>query len=187
MTELFALWLPILVSAVIVFVASAIIHMAPLWHKNNFPALPDQEAFRAAVGPMAIPPGDYMVPRASGGAEMRSPEFEKKISEGPVMMMTVLPNRQFAMGSTFALWFVHLLVIGIFSAYIAAAALAPGADPGEVCRFAGATAFFCHAVAVWPMSIWYKRAWSLSLKETLDALIYGLITGAVFAWLWPGN
>jgi len=30
MTQLLALWLPILVSAVIVFVASSVIHMAPL-------------------------------------------------------------------------------------------------------------------------------------------------------------
>ena len=35
MTPLTALWLPILVSAVFVFIASSIIHMLPLWHKMH--------------------------------------------------------------------------------------------------------------------------------------------------------
>ncbi len=37
MTALTALWLPILVSAVAVFAVSSIIHMTPLWHKNDYP------------------------------------------------------------------------------------------------------------------------------------------------------
>ncbi|HEX7420299.1 MAG TPA: hypothetical protein VF505_10460 [Thermoanaerobaculia bacterium] len=37
MTALTALWLPILLSALFVFIVSSIIHMAPLWHKNDFP------------------------------------------------------------------------------------------------------------------------------------------------------
>ena len=41
MTTIAALWLPILLSAVIVFIASSIIHMAPLWHRNELPAPPD--------------------------------------------------------------------------------------------------------------------------------------------------
>lgn len=185
MTGLLDLWLPILLSAVFVFIASSIIHMAPLWHKSDYPALPNQDAFRAAVGPLAVPPGDYMVPRAASGAEMRTPEFEAKVSEGPVMMLTVLPNRKFAMGPTFVLWFMHLLLIGIFSAYVAGRALPHGAEYLEVFRFAGVAAFLSHSVAVWPMSIWYKRAWSSAIKETIDGLIYALLTAGTFGWLWP--
>ena len=50
MTELAALWLPILLGAVFVFVASSIIHMGPLWHRNDFPQLPDEDKARAAIG-----------------------------------------------------------------------------------------------------------------------------------------
>jgi hypothetical protein len=57
------LWLPILISAVIVFIASSIIHMASPWHKNDYPRLANEDAFRAAVGPLDLPPGDYMIPR----------------------------------------------------------------------------------------------------------------------------
>ena len=75
MTALTTLWLPILVSAVIVFIASSIIHMLPLWHKNDYPALPNQDAVMDALRPLAIPPGDYMLPRAANMKEMRTPEF----------------------------------------------------------------------------------------------------------------
>src|SRR5690349_7723578 len=79
-TALAVLWLPSVVGAVFVFIASSIIHMGPFWHRNDFPKLPDEEKLRAAVGPLAIPPGDYMIPRCDNMAEMRSPEFVKKMA-----------------------------------------------------------------------------------------------------------
>ena len=42
------LWLPILVSAVIVWIASALIWMALPWHKNDFAKTSDEEGVRAA-------------------------------------------------------------------------------------------------------------------------------------------
>ena len=41
MVSLAALWLPILLSAVIVFIASSIVHMAMPWHKNDYPRIPN--------------------------------------------------------------------------------------------------------------------------------------------------
>jgi hypothetical protein len=35
------------------------------------------------------------------------------------------------------------------------------------------------------MSIWYRRAWSTTIKATVDALIYAALTALVLAWLWP--
>jgi hypothetical protein len=35
-------------------------------------------------------------------------------------------------------------------------------------------------------SIWYKKSWSGTLKNVFDGLVYGLVTGGVFGWLWPG-
>ena len=92
MTGLDVLWLPILVSAVIVFIASSIIHMGPFWHRGDYPKVPDQDKLQDAVRPLAIPPGDYMVPRASSMADMRTPQFVEKMNKGPVMVLTVLPN-----------------------------------------------------------------------------------------------
>lgn len=185
MTPLTALLLPILLSAVVVFVASSIIHMAPLWHRNDFPAPPDQDGVLDAMRPLAIPPGDYMLPRAQSMAEMKTPEFDEKLTRGPVVIMTVLPNRRIGMGKPLVLWFVYSIVVSTFAAYVAGRALAPGASYLEVFRFAGATAFIAYCAALWQNSIWYGRSWGLTLKQTADGLIYGMLTAGVFGWLWP--
>lgn len=185
MTHLSALWLPVVLSSVIVFIASSVIHMVLPWHKGDFRKLPNEDRFRDAVGPLAIPPGDYMVPRVSHGSEMKSPEYAEKIKKGPVIIMTVLPNQMLNMGQSLLMWFVYTLVIGVFCAYIAGRALPRGTDYLHVFRFAGATAFMCYSVGLWQTSIWYKRAWKTTMLTTLDGLIYGLLTAGTFGWLWP--
>jgi hypothetical protein len=185
MTSLFALWLPILVSAVLVFLASAVIHMAPLWHRNTYPQAPDEEGVRNALRPLAIPPGEYMVPRACSSEERKSPDYLRKLEQGPVLMMTVMPNRMPSMGKSLGLWFVYLLIVGWLAAYIASRALPPAAEYLQVFQMAGATAFIAYSVALIEMSIWYQRSWSMTVKALVDGLIYALLTGGVFGWLWP--
>ena len=184
MTGLSSLWLPILLSSVIVFVASSIIHMAPLWHKGDYPKAPNEDKLMDAVRPLGIPPGDYMVPRPSP-AEMRSPAFAEKIKRGPVIVMTVLPNAVPSMARNLVLWFFYSAAVGFFAAYVAGRALPPGAEYLRVFQLVGATAFIGYSVALWQMSIWYSRAWSMTLKATVDGLIYSLLTAGTFGWLWP--
>ena len=52
-------------------------------------------------------------------------------------------------------------------------------------RFAGATAFVGYSLALWQGTIWYKRSVKATLLSNLDGLIYGLVTGGTFGWLWP--
>jgi hypothetical protein len=185
MVGITALILPILLSAVIVFVASSVIHMASPWHKNDYPRVPNEDALRAALRPLAIPPGDYMVPRPSGREEMRSPQFMAKVNEGPNLVLTVLPNGPWSMARNLGLWFVYLLAVGVFAAYVAGRALGPGTEYLQVFRFVGATAFLAYAAALWQMSIWYRRAWSTTIKATVDGLLYACLTAGTFGWLWP--
>jgi hypothetical protein len=185
MTELSSLLLPILLSAVVVFVASSIIHMASPWHRSDYPKVPNEDKAREALRALAIPPGDYMIPRPSSRTELRSPEFAAKINTGPVMLLTVMPNGPMAMGRNLGLWFLYCVVVALFAAYIAGRALAPGADYLEVFRFAGATAFIGYAVALWQMSIWYRRSWTTTIKATVDGLIYAWLTAGTMGWLWP--
>jgi hypothetical protein len=119
MTGLSALWLPILLSSVLVFVASSIIHMFLPWHKNEYPKVPNEKETMDALRPLAIPPGDYMMPRCEGNQEMHSPEFTEKLKQGPVMVLTVLPNGPFSMGRNLTLWFIYCVVVGTFAAYVA--------------------------------------------------------------------
>lgn len=185
MTGLSALWLPILLSSVIVFVASSIIHMAPLWHKKDYPRVPNEDKVIDALRPLAIPPGDYMLPRAMSQAEMRSPEFAEKMKKGPNIVFTVIPNGPWSMAKNLTQWFLYSVVVGIFAAYVTSRALPPGAEYLRVFQLAGTTAFIGYALALWQMSIWYRRGWGLTIRSTVDGLIYALLTAGTFGWLWP--
>jgi hypothetical protein len=185
MTGLGSLWLPILLSAVIVFVASSIIHMASPWHKSDYPKVPNEDKVMDALRPFAIPPGDYMIPRSASQKDMQSPEFADKLKKGPVMIVTVLPNGPRGMGKYLAQWFLYCIVVGFLAAYVAGRALPMGTEYLQVFRFVGATAFIGYSVALWQTSIWYHRSWVTTLKVTVDGLIYALLTAGTFGWLWP--
>ncbi len=185
MTALHLLWLPILLSSVAVFIASSLVHMVLPWHKNDVVPLPNEDQFMDTVRPLAIPPGDYMVPRPASRDQLRSPEFAEKMKRGPVMILTVLPNGTMGMGKNLVQWFVFTVVVGVFSAFVAGRALPPGALSRPIFKFAGVTAFIGYSLAQWPFSIWYKRAWSTTINANVDGLIYAALTAGTFAWLWP--
>jgi hypothetical protein len=185
MTLLLALWLPILLSAVAVFVVSSVIHMALPWHKNDYPPVPNEAQVMDALRPLAIPRGDYMMPRPATREELRSPAFLERMNKGPVMILTVLPNGPTQMGPTFVRWFLYLVFVAIFAGYVARWSLPPGADFWRVFRTTAVVAFVGYALALWQMSIWYRRAWSTTLKATVDGFIYALVTAGILAWLWP--
>ena len=185
MIELQALWLPILLSAVVVFVVSSIIHMALPWHKNDYPMAPKQDKIMDALRPLAIPPGDYMIPRPASMKDMGTPEFKAKMEAGPVMMLRIRPNGMAPITPSLINWFLYSLAIGVFSAYMASRTLAPGAPYPSVFRIVGVTAFLGYSAALWQMSIWFWRPWIVTIKSTIDGLLYALLTAGVFGWLWP--
>jgi hypothetical protein len=180
-----ALWLPILLSAIFVFVVSSVLHMLSPWHKGDYPKVPGEDKVMDALRPFEIPPGDYFMPRASSGQEMRSPEFTAKLNKGPVMVFTVFPNGRMNMARNLAMWFVYLLIVSGFAGFAAARTLAAGSAFAAVFYSAVITAFLGYAVALWQMSIWYRRAWSMTVKATVDGVIYAVVTAATFGWLWP--
>lgn len=185
MVPLMSLWIPILLSAVVVFVVSSVIHMVLSYHRSDFADLANEDDVMAALRKTGISPGDYLVPRAGSPKAMKSPEFIEKMKKGPVVFLTVMPSGAPAMGAQLAQWFAYSVVVGIFAGYIAGRALGPGAHYLAVFRFAGCSAFLGYALALWQNSIWYKRAWSATLKSTIDGLVYALLTAGIFGWLWP--
>ena len=185
MVSLADLWIPILLSAVVVFIVSSIIHMVLPWHKNDYPKVPNEDAVRAALRPLNIPPGGYMVPRPSSQKEMGSPEFIEKMKAGPVLMLQVMPNGMTPMTTNLINWFIYAVVVSFFAAYITSRAIGAGTNYLIVFRFIGTTAFMGYSLALWQMSIWYQRSWWLTMKSTIDGLLYACLTAGVFGWLWP--
>jgi hypothetical protein len=185
MVELTGLWLPIVLSAVLVFVVSSIIHMVMTYHRADVKGLPSEAKVADALRPFAIPPGDYMIPHGEGMAAMKDPAFQEKLAKGPVAIITVLPNGPFAMGKSLGLWFALSLVISLFAGYIASRAVQPGWEYLDVFRFVGTTAFVGYGVGLAQQSIWGGKNWGATLRSMFDGLIYALVTAGVFGWLWP--
>lgn len=178
-----SLWLPILLSAVIVFIASSLIWMILKYHDSEWKKLPDEEAARAAMKGASV--GQYSIPHAASMAERETPEWKEKYKEGPAAMLVVVPHGSLAMGKQMVQWFVFCVLASFLIAYVTSIALPAGTDYLKVFRVAGTVAVLTYAGAVPMKSIWFGSPWSATIKDVIDGLIYGLLTAGVFGWLWP--
>jgi hypothetical protein len=177
------LWMPILVSSVLVFIASFLAWMVLPHHKSDWKKLPDEEAVRKALSGVREP-GQYIVPFATSN-DMQSEEYVKKCEEGPLGILTLRRPSRPAMGGAIALSFVYYVVVSTAAAYVTGRTVAPGAHYLAVFRVAGTIAMLTYAGALFPASIWFGRPWSVTIKEVIDAVAYGLLTAGAFGWLWP--
>ncbi len=185
MVTLVDLWLPILLSAVFVFVASSVIHMAIPIHKGDFVKLPGEDKVLEALRAQNVQPGSYMFPSAGSMKECSSPEMVAKMKFGPVGNMNVLPSGPMNIGKNLAQWFVFCLVISVFVAHIGVVSLDRGQDFKPVFHLAAITAFLGYGFTNVTDSIWKGVRWSITAKFLFDGLVYALVTAAAFAWLWP--
>jgi hypothetical protein len=185
MVSLLSLWLPIIVSAVIIFLASWLLHMFVGHHRHDLGKLPQEDAVLEALRAAQIPPGDYMAPHLSSPAQMRDSGWLEKRRRGPVALLTLSAGGEPAMGKPLAQWFVYLLLVALLSGYVASRTLSSGAPYLSVFRVVGTVAFMGFAMAQPQQSIWWQRRWSSTIKYMIDGLIYALLVGGVFGWLWP--
>ena len=175
------LWMPILVSAIVAFMAGSVIWMLMPWHKTEWAKTPDEEAVRGALKGTA--PGMYTIPNCQDQAQYKEPDMQQKLIDGPQAFITVVPSGLPSMGPKLAMMFGYNLLVAVVCAYFVSRTLAPGADYLAVFRIAGAVAFVAYGMAYVQESVWFGRSWSSTAKTFLDALIYGLLTGGVFGWL----
>ena len=185
MVPIAALWIPILLSAVIVFVASSILHMVLPFHKSDYRKLPEEDKVLDVLRGVGLTPGPaYCFPHSTH-KEMKSPETAERFKRGPVGLLTVMPSGLPAMGKFMGLWFLYSVVVGIFAAYLTGRTLGPGTPYLQVFRVAGTTAFLGYSLAHIQDSIWKGQPWGVTAKHIIDGLIYGLLTAGTFGWLWP--
>jgi hypothetical protein len=183
MTTIAALWLPILLSAVFVFVVSSLIHMVVQWHKGDYRKLADEAGVLAALRQHGVGPGQYMFPCAASMKDFGSPEMQAKLAQGPVGTLVVRTAASMNMGKALLQWFVLTLVVSAIVGYVTGLARAPGSD--DVFRVATTVALPAYAFASVDSSIWKGVSWSTTAKFVVDGVLYALATGATFAWLWP--
>lgn len=185
MVPVSALWLPILVAAVLVFAASSVIWMFLPYHKNDYGGMPNEDAFRELLRTADLAPGQYHVPHAETREEYQGEEVQRKMAEGPNAVVMMLPEDYPAMGKQFVQWFLYAVLVGVVVAVAAGGALPPGAEYLEVFRATATVAFAGYGLAYVGDAIWFGRPWSFSAKMVFDAFVYGLLTAGAFGWLWP--
>jgi hypothetical protein len=184
MVSLTALLLPILLAAVFVFVASSILHMLLPYHHRRYKQLPDEDNLLATLRAAGLKPALYIFP-FTNHRDMKSPAVQEKYKQGPVGMLTVVPNGPPAMPKFLGLWFAYCLIIGLFVAYLTGHTVAPGTRYLAVFRVAGTAAFMAYGLGSLVNGIWKGQPWSMVLLESFDGLLYALLTAGTFGWLWP--
>lgn len=185
MEFLTALWLPILIAAVLVFMVSSILHMVIPLHKGDYQKPPNEDELLAAMRDKSLTPGTYMFPFPASMKDLGTPEMQAKYAAGPVGWMTILPNGMPSMGRSLLLWFLYSVLISLFVGYIAWFSMDPGTPYMDVFRLTGTVAIMAYGLSDFPSSIWKGQRWSTTAKFLFDGIIYGLVTAGTFAWLWP--
>ena len=179
------LWMPILVGTGLAWIASGLIHMVIKYHNSDYQQLENEEAILDAVRGGEQKMGLHQFPYCGDMKNMNDEGVQAKFNKGPVGLMVFVPNGMPPMGKLMAQQISFFLLGCILIAYCATQVLAPGADYMTVFRFVGSVGFLAFGWAAIPYSIWFGMQWSMTFKYLVDALIYGLIVGGTFAWLWP--
>lgn len=186
MNALLALWLPILLSAVVVFIISSLVHMVFKWHASDYAAFPNEDAVSAAIRAGNPKPGRYVMPHCSDMKDMANPEMVRKYQEGPVGHLTIGPNGVPNMGKYLGMWFLLCLLVSAVAAVLASQIFSLDPDRARAAgKLAFAVSFVGYGFGTLQESIWMMRPWSSSAKYLLDSALYALGTGLVFWWLWP--
>lgn len=184
--QLVDLWLPIVVSAVFVFVVSSIIHMFLPIHKGDYRKLPAEDKVMTELRNQGVTPGVYMFPKTDNPKDMKSPEYLEKFKKGPVGLLTVIPAGSTpGMAKNLVQWCLFCLLISAFAAYIGGKLIPAGADYRTVFRWTGTIAILGYSASSISESIWMGRPWKITWKHVCDGIVYGLVTAGTFGWLWP--
>lgn len=181
---LFSLWLPILVSAVVVFIAASIAWTVLPHHRSDWGSVPNEESLLSAIRGLGLGRGQYVFPHAMTPEGAKAEGAQQKIKEGPVGSLIIWEAP--SMKRSIIQHFIYCLGVSFMVGYVGyAAAIPAGAEYLHVFRVLGTVAFLAYSSAVLVPAIWFGHTWGSSWKSVIDGLVYGLLTGGVFGWLWP--
>lgn len=180
------LWLPIVVSAAAVWMASAMAWMLLPHHRGDFKGLPNEDALMNALRAQNVAPGMYGFPDMQDCSKMKDPAFKAKLEAGPAGFLNVMPPGAFTkMGAKMFATFIIYLIVSLFIAYLGSITIDAGADFRRVFRVLGVAGVMAYCFAGIPNAIWFNTPARTMAANLVDGIAYGLITAAIFAWLWP--
>ena len=184
MISLLSLWLPILVSAALVYVAAFVLNAVIPLHSKDFLKLPNEDAIIDTVRAQEVQRGQYMFPGVESREEWNSPEWAEKANRGPVGILFVLPSGT-GMSKQLIFQALYTLAISIMAGYMGTASLGPGTSYLGVFQVVGTAAFLGHSFGHFTHAIWYGFSWKVTWVRVFEGLLYGALTAGVFGWLWP--
>jgi hypothetical protein len=182
MDFLLALWRPILLSTLFVFVASNLMWMAlPFWHAKDYGRLRNED--EVLKGLADAPSGQFVVPCLDW--KTATPEQQAEAQKGPMGFLILRNPGTFSFPGALAKYALYTLGMVALVAYLAGLALPPGAHYMKVFRVVSTAGVLAFSFGDLPAAIWYGKPGKVALKQVVDGLIYGLLMGGTFGWLWP--
>ncbi|MBX3409224.1 MAG: hypothetical protein KF859_04995 [Phycisphaeraceae bacterium] len=175
-------WLAILASAAAVWVYYAVAWMMLPHHAKDHRKLPDEDAVMAAIKGLSIPPGPYTFPHATTMKEQSDPAFVEKFNNGPCGMLNVWPKIN--MGRNMALSLLVYFIVSIFVAYLGSLTLPSDTPFLRVMQVTGTAGVMAYSFGFLCNAIWFHAGRNAIISNLVDGVIAGLITGALFGWLW---
>ena len=186
-----ALWLPVVLSSVAMFLLGGVAWMVLPHHKKQWKRFPDESAARLLL--KALPPGQYRIPYTTGPNPMKDPAFLARHGEGPVGTLALEKPGPMGMGRRLGLTFAVNFAIAFTTAYVLWLSLGwvhvggLVASPRDIFQIAAAVTFGFHVFALFPEAIWFSKSWRRIGWEIVDAIVYAVVTGAIFTHCWPGT
>lgn len=178
----YELWLPILLAGLATHVAATLAWTVLPHHKPEWGRVNSEDELLDWLAAKGVPPGQYLFPYAEDGAEMKSETYQEK-SKGKCHGMLFVWPRPANMGLNIVLTLTFFLVTSFVIGYLASNGLERGATFMNVFQFVTTAGILAHVFAGIPTLIWFRRKCAM---DFLDGLVYALITGLIFAALWPG-
>ena len=180
------LWLPILLSAVFVFIASALINMfMKFWHTPDYHGFPNEDEVGAAIRKGGGAAGAYMLPYCKGPEAMKEPAMQEKFKQGPIAFINLRPPGVPNLGACLGQWFVFCLLVSVACVGLAGHVLPAHPDPHLAFHTIGVAALLGYSFGEIPNAIWRGQPWVVTVKYFIDGILYAVITAATFCWLWP--
>ncbi|MEN1680626.1 MAG: hypothetical protein AAGJ46_13640 [Planctomycetota bacterium] len=169
--SVFELWLPILLAGLAVHIACTIAWTAMPHHKPEWRPMDQQTDLIAWLKEKGAAPGQYIFPHHETAEKPDG-------CQGMMVLWSQPPN----MGANIGLTVAHSFAVSFVIGYLASLGVPAGAKFMEVFQFVTTAGILTHVFCGLPNVIWFRRK---ILMDVIDGLVYALITGAIFAALWP--